>query len=55
MRVWLAEVTEGTPSPLEDHDELRWVALDPGELNALAWIPADLPIVGALLETAARP
>ena len=52
MRVWLAEVTDGVPVPLEDHDELRWVALDPGELAALAWIPADLPIVTAMLETA---
>lgn len=54
MRVWLAEVTEGTPAPLEDHDELRWVALDPGELQSLAWIPADLPIVEAMLDTALR-
>lgn len=52
MRVWLAEVTEGVPAPLEDHDELRWVALHPAELAALAWIPADLPIVTAMLETA---
>ena len=50
MRVWLAEVTDGTPAPLEDHDELRWVPLDAGELHTLAWIPADLPIVSALLE-----
>ena len=55
MRVWLAEVTEGTPAPLEDHDELRWIPLDPEELKLLAWIPADLPIVGAMLETTGRP
>ncbi|WP_349643478.1 (deoxy)nucleoside triphosphate pyrophosphohydrolase [Arthrobacter sp. zg-Y1219] len=54
MRVWLAEITEGAPSPLEDHDELRWVALDPRELGALAWIPADLPIVTAMLDAARR-
>ena len=52
MRVWLAEITGGTPAPLEDHDELRWVALDPQELAALAWIPADLPIVSAMLDAA---
>lgn len=52
MRVWLAEIIEGTPAPLEDHDELRWVALDPQELTALAWIPADLPIVTAMLDAA---
>ncbi|NVM95236.1 NUDIX domain-containing protein [Arthrobacter wenxiniae] len=50
MRVWLAQVTDGSPEPLEDHDELRWVALDGGEALGLAWIPADLPIVQALLE-----
>ena len=54
MRVWLAEVTDGTPAPLEDHDELRWVPLDAEELHALAWIPADLPIVSALLEATRR-
>lgn len=55
MRVWLAEITEGTPAPLEDHDELRWVALDPRELQSLPWIPADLPIVEAMLHTALQP
>ena len=38
MLVWLAEVAEGTPEPLEDHDELR----------SVAWLPADLPIVETL-------
>ncbi|WP_125611561.1 (deoxy)nucleoside triphosphate pyrophosphohydrolase [Specibacter cremeus] len=49
MRVWLAEVTDGVPEPLEDHDELRWVPAGRDALLALAWIPADLPIVEALL------
>ncbi|MCC9146322.1 MULTISPECIES: (deoxy)nucleoside triphosphate pyrophosphohydrolase [unclassified Arthrobacter] len=53
MRVWLAEVTDGTPEPLEDHDELRWVDLTEKALTALAWIPADLPIVTALLDAVA--
>ncbi|NVM99377.1 (deoxy)nucleoside triphosphate pyrophosphohydrolase [Arthrobacter sp. SDTb3-6] len=50
MRVWLAEVTEGAPAPLEDHDELRWVPLHGTEVLELPWIPADLPIVRALQE-----
>ncbi|MHA7263397.1 (deoxy)nucleoside triphosphate pyrophosphohydrolase [Arthrobacter sp. TMN-37] len=51
MRVWLAEVASGDPRPLEDHDELRWIGLaDAGALEALPWIPADRPIVDALLE-----
>lgn len=52
MRVWLAEITDGTPRPLEDHDELRWVVLaDHAEVLGLPWIPADFPIVQALLES----
>ena len=53
MRVWLAEITDGTPEPLEDHSELRWVDLNAEALLDLAWIPADLPIVTALLEAVA--
>lgn len=49
MRVWLADVSEGEPQPLEDHDELRWVPLEEGALHALPWIPADFPIVDAVL------
>ncbi|MHC6220285.1 (deoxy)nucleoside triphosphate pyrophosphohydrolase [Arthrobacter sp. MMS24-S77] len=51
MRVWFAELLDGEPRPLQDHDELRWVSLGSGdEAFALPWIPADLPIVRALLE-----
>lgn len=49
MRVWLVEVSEGTAEPLEDHDQLLWLALDDPQLLELAWIPADLPIVHALV------
>ena len=52
MRVWLVQLTAGEPQPLEDHDELRWVRLDSPELAQLSWIPADLPIVSAMLQTA---
>lgn len=51
MRVWFAEASAGDAAPLQDHDELRWVPLDPtDELDALPWIPADRPILVALLE-----
>lgn len=50
MRVWLAETTDGIPEPLEDHDTLVWVELAGEEILALPWIPADLPIVHALIE-----
>ncbi|MBD7995872.1 (deoxy)nucleoside triphosphate pyrophosphohydrolase [Arthrobacter sp. Sa2CUA1] len=52
MRVWLVQLTAGEPQPLEDHDELRWVRLDSLELAELPWIPADLPIVSAMLQAA---
>ncbi|WP_353711821.1 hypothetical protein [Arthrobacter sp. K5] len=42
------------PRPLEDHDELRWVSIREGEeALSLPWIPADLPIVQALLANVA--
>jgi 8-oxo-dGTP diphosphatase len=46
MHVWLAVVVEGDPQPIEDHDALQW--LDRGDLYAVGWLPADLPIVRAL-------
>ncbi|MEO8829627.1 (deoxy)nucleoside triphosphate pyrophosphohydrolase [Lapillicoccus sp.] len=46
MDIWFAVVTEGTPRPLEDHDELRW--LQAGDLYAVGWLAADLPIVRLL-------
>lgn len=50
MRVWTVEITSGTPQPLEDHSQLRWMDLNDHEaLLALEWIPADFPIVHALL------
>lgn len=49
MRVWLARSTEGTPAPLEDHDELRWLELGVDLVDAVPWIPADLPIVEAIV------
>jgi 8-oxo-dGTP diphosphatase len=56
MRVWFAEVSVGEPRPLEDHDELLWVDLrDREAVLGLPWIPADFPIVRALLDSVASP
>jgi len=56
MRVWFAEIADGEPRPLEDHDELRWITLaGSDEALTLPWIPADFPIVRALLATLAGP
>lgn len=54
MRVWFAEIADGEPRPLEDHDELRWISLTGSdEALTLPWIPADFPIVRALLAAVA--
>jgi 8-oxo-dGTP diphosphatase len=51
MRVWFAELLDGVPHPLQDHDELRWINIrNRDEVLGLPWIPADLPIVEALLD-----
>ena len=48
MRVWLAQVSDGTPEPLEDHDLLQWIELAGPGILELEWFRADLPIVHAL-------
>ncbi|WP_394159942.1 NUDIX domain-containing protein [Galactobacter valiniphilus] len=51
MRVFAVEVASGTPAPLEDHDELRWLPLDAALVEAVDWIPADRDIVRAVVAT----
>jgi len=46
MRLWLAQIVRGAPSPLEDHDELRW--LQAGIWRGVPWLPADVVVVHAL-------
>ncbi|WP_248761736.1 (deoxy)nucleoside triphosphate pyrophosphohydrolase [Pseudarthrobacter sp. SSS035] len=56
MRVWFAEISDGDPQPLEDHDQLRWISTtNRDEALSLPWIPADFPIVRALLESLGTP
>ncbi|MGI5214211.1 (deoxy)nucleoside triphosphate pyrophosphohydrolase [Plantactinospora sp. CA-290183] len=46
LKVYAARLVGDTePQPLE-HSELRW--LSPDELDSVAWLPADEPIVAAL-------
>ena len=47
MRLWTAQVVEGEPAPLVEHDELRW--LEPGDWLGVPWLDADVPIVTALV------
>ncbi len=45
MRIYLARLTDGEPQ-LRDHDAHRWLTAD--ELDDVAWIPADAPVLGPL-------
>lgn len=51
MRVFFGALVapDADPRPLQDHDLLAWTALVREDLHALRWIPADRPIVDALL------
>lgn len=46
LRVFVAEVADGEPQVLQDHDALRWLRAD--ELNDVAWLPADEAFVDRL-------
>ncbi|WP_136517703.1 MULTISPECIES: (deoxy)nucleoside triphosphate pyrophosphohydrolase [Cellulomonas] len=48
MRLWFAEVLDGEPEPLVEHDELRW--LPEGQWREVPWLDADVPIVERLAE-----
>ncbi|MBD7917530.1 NUDIX domain-containing protein [Cellulomonas sp. Sa3CUA2] len=48
MRLWFAEVLEGGPEPLVEHDELRW--LPAGQWLDVPWLDADVRIVEGLLD-----
>ncbi|KUL30633.1 (deoxy)nucleoside triphosphate pyrophosphohydrolase [Streptomyces regalis] len=45
LQVWVACLLPGSgePKPLQDHDELRWLA--PGELWDVDWLEPDVPAV----------
>jgi 8-oxo-dGTP diphosphatase len=47
LRAWLARIDGAVePRALEDHDELRWLTAD--ELDDVAWLPGDRPLVAAV-------
>lgn len=47
LRVYTARLLRGEPA-LVDHDEHRWLTAD--ELDDVAWIPVDRPLVALLRE-----
>ncbi len=46
MHLWFAQIVDGDPQPLVEHDELRW--LDRADWGSVPWLPGDLPIIDAL-------
>lgn len=54
MHVYTAVITAGEPQPLVEHDRLEWVELAETKLHALEWIPADRPIIDAILRQLGR-
>lgn len=46
LRLFLAEVNHGVPTPDESHDEVRWLTGD--ELSSVSWLPADEAALGDL-------
>lgn len=51
LHAWTAVLTGGEPAALE-HAELRWLAEH--ELDSVPWLPADRPIITALLTSQAE-
>ncbi|GAA0912505.1 (deoxy)nucleoside triphosphate pyrophosphohydrolase [Streptomyces thermoalcalitolerans] len=49
LRVWTARLCAGSagPEPLQDHDELRWLA--PDEIWTVPWLEQDVPAVREVL------
>ncbi|GAA2719881.1 (deoxy)nucleoside triphosphate pyrophosphohydrolase [Streptomyces luteosporeus] len=45
LQVWTARLVAGDPQPLQDHDELRWLA--PGDIDDVDWLEQDRPAVAA--------
>ncbi len=43
LHTWTARLVTGEPQPLQDHDDLRWLA--PGEVWAVPWLDQDVPAV----------
>ncbi|WP_420035390.1 (deoxy)nucleoside triphosphate pyrophosphohydrolase [Streptomyces sp. cg28] len=48
LRVWRCALDSGTPEPLQDHDDLRWLA--PSDIWSVNWLDQDVPAVKALAE-----
>ncbi|MET9496456.1 (deoxy)nucleoside triphosphate pyrophosphohydrolase [Streptomyces sp. NPDC006552] len=47
LQVWRTRLRSGTPAPLQDHDDLRW--LTPDEVWSVDWLDQDVPAVREVL------
>jgi 8-oxo-dGTP diphosphatase len=47
LKVYAARLVNGAEPRAIEHSALRWLAVD--ELNSVPWLPADAPIVAALV------
>ncbi|MGZ5371897.1 (deoxy)nucleoside triphosphate pyrophosphohydrolase [Aeromicrobium sp.] len=52
MRLWFAAVTEGAPSAVDSHDELRW--LDADTLESVDWLDADRQVLPHVISRLSR-
>ncbi|MFF2845349.1 (deoxy)nucleoside triphosphate pyrophosphohydrolase [Streptomyces sp. NPDC058001] len=52
LQVWTARLISGTPAPLEDHDDLRW--LGPDEIWDVDWLDQDIPAVKSWVKTSEK-
>lgn len=51
LHLYVAALIDGEPAPLEQHDQLRWVA--PADFDSVDWLPSDVDAVRGLREATA--
>ena len=49
MQCFWAELAEGSHLRLLEHEAAKWLSMD--ELESVAWLPADISVVKAILQT----
>ena len=51
LHLYVATLVDGEPMPLEQHDEVRWVAI--ADFDSVDWLPSDMDAVQSLREATA--
>lgn len=51
LHLYAAALVDGEPRPLEQHDEIRWVAR--ADFDSVDWLPSDIDAVRSLREATA--